>query len=202
MDDSPIFSKVEADSILKRAAEIEGSEDTRPLTIAELRSIAGEAGFGSEAVERAIVEAQRAAPEVRHHPVHRAGWIFAQLSTVRTLRIETSSDHLMEAVRLFQPYREGPARVDLGQRQITWRDRKGLRFTLTSAGGATEIRVYVPRVILRKGMRMGWVKSAADQLEALVFLVATRGRPSTTSVTAQLPTPESSVAGSALTSGS
>jgi hypothetical protein len=49
-----MFSKIEADRILKRAVEIEGSEDGRPLSIDELRSIAGEAGFGSEAIERAI----------------------------------------------------------------------------------------------------------------------------------------------------
>ncbi len=45
-NDSLMFSKLDADQILRRAAEIEGSEDTGPITIAELRSIAGEAGFG------------------------------------------------------------------------------------------------------------------------------------------------------------
>ena len=40
MVNSPLFSKIDADRILKRAAEIEGSEDSGPLTIDELRSIA------------------------------------------------------------------------------------------------------------------------------------------------------------------
>ncbi len=172
---TPTFSKIDADRILKRAAEIEGSEDTGPLTIDELRSIAGEAGFGSQAVERAIVEAQRASPaEIRHHPVLKSGWVFVHLSTLRSIPIEISADQLMQAVRLFPPYREGPAHVNLGDHQITWRDRKGLRFTVTSAGGVTEVRVYVSRFFVGKGRWMGWVKSAADRLEELVFLVAAR----------------------------
>ena len=60
MTSSPLFSKAEADRILKRAAEIEGSGTADPLTVAELRSIAGEAGFGAAAVDRAIAEARRA----------------------------------------------------------------------------------------------------------------------------------------------
>ncbi len=59
-----------------------------------------------------------------------------------------------------------------------------------------EIRVFVTRVFLQKGNRMGWVKSAADQLEALLFLVATRSRLGTVGLTPQLPSPETSVAGS------
>ena len=56
MTNSPMFSKIDADRILKRAVEIEGSEDAGPLTIDELRSIAGEAGFGSQAVPGVRVE--------------------------------------------------------------------------------------------------------------------------------------------------
>jgi hypothetical protein len=196
MVDSQVFSKVEADRILKRAAEIEGSEDTPPLTIDELRSIAVEAGFGSGAVERAIVEAQRApAVEVLHHPVQKSGWVFTHLSTLRSIPMEINSDHLMEAVRLFQHYRDGPPQVNLGERQITWRDRKGLRFSLTSAGGVTEIRVFLSKLLVRRGMWMGWVKSAADRLEALTFLVATRDRPAAADVAGSLPEPRSSAAG-------
>ena len=55
--------------------------------------------------------------------------------------------------------------------------------------------MFVPRVFLRKGKKMGWVKSAADRLEALVFVVATRGRPGAGGVTDQLPKPESLAAG-------
>ena len=146
MSNSPTFSKIDADRILRRAAEIEGSEDTRPLTVEELRSIALEAGFGAHAVERAIVEAQRAAPtEVRHQPVQRSGLVIVHLSTTRTIPFQISSEQLMNAVRLFQPYREGSAPVNLGEHQITWRDQTGLKFTVMSAMGATEITVYVSR---------------------------------------------------------
>jgi len=175
MAESPLFSRMDADRVLKRAAEIDGSEDVTPVSINELRSIAGEAGFGARAVDRAIAEALQDGPTgARRSPVQKSGLLITYLSTVRTIPIELSSDQLIRAVRLFQPYREGPAQVDLEEGQITWRDRKGLRFTVVSGGGATEVRVFVSRVLIRKGRWMGWVKSAADRLEALIFLVATR----------------------------
>jgi hypothetical protein len=178
MIDPLTFSKLDADRILKRAAEIEGSEDAKPLTVAELRSIAGEAGFGSRAVERAIAEAKRAASmEIFRPPVRSSGVLFTHLSTHRSIPVEVSSEQLMRAVRLFQPYREGPAQVKLEEHQITWRDRKGIRFTFTSSGGATEIRVFVSKFLVRRGKWMGWVNSAADRLEALAFMVATQGLP-------------------------
>ena len=178
MTDLKVFSKLDADQILRRAAEIEGSEDARPITVAELRSIATEAGFGSQAVERAIAEAQRAATaEVRRHPVQKSGLLITYLSTIRTIPIEISSEQLTRAVRLFQPYREGPAQVKLEEHQITWRDRKGLRFTLTSGGGATEIRVFASKILIRRGRWIGWVQSAADRLESLILLVATQDLP-------------------------
>jgi len=173
MIDPHLFSKIDADRVLKRAAEIEGSEDTKPLSASELRSIAGEAGFGSQAVERAIVEVTRAATaELLRPPVQRSGAVIIHFSTFRSVPIEVSSEQLMRAVRLFQPYREGPAQVKLEEHQITWRDRKGIRFTATSSGGITEIRVYVSKFLARRGKWMGWVKSAADRFETLVFMVA------------------------------
>ena len=173
MNDPQIFSKIDADRILKRAAEIEGSEDTKPITAAELRSIAGEAGFGSQAVERAIAEAKRAASAgINRPPVQRSGFLIAHLSTFRSIPVEVSSEQLMRAVRLFQPYREGPAHVKLEEHQITWQDRKGIAFTVTSSGGVTEIRVYVAKFFLRRGKWMGWVKAAGDRLETLVLMVA------------------------------
>jgi len=195
MVNSPVFSKVDADRILKRAAEIEGSEDSAPLTIDELRSIAGEAGFGSQAIERAIVEAQQARPsEARHKPVEKSGLVITHLSAIRSIPVGISSDELMKAVRLFPPYREGPAHVNLGDHEITWRDRKGLRFTVTSAGGVTEIRVFVTKIFVqRKWAR--WVKSAADRLEELVFLVAARELPSAKQLEADLSRSQSSVGG-------
>jgi len=196
MVNSPLFSKIDADRILKRAAEIEGSEDSGPLTIDELRSIAGEAGFGSHAVERAIVEAQRARPkEVRQQPVQKSGWVRVHLSTLRTIPIEISADQLMQAVRLFPPYREGAANVNLGDRQITWRDGNRLRFTVTSGGGATEVRVYVSTFFIVKKREMKWVKAAADRLEELVFLVAARELLSAQDPKAALPGSNSSLAG-------
>ena len=86
--------------------------------------------------------------------------------------MEVSSEQLMRAVRLFQPYREGPAQVKLEEHQIAWRDRKGIRFTVTSSGGITEVRAFVSKFLFRKGKWMGWVRSAADRLETLVFMVA------------------------------
>ena len=191
-----MFSKIDADRILRRAAEIEGSDDHGPLTVDELRSIAGEAGFGSQAVERAIVEAQQAGPtELQRHPVQKSGVLITHLSTIRAIPLEISSDQLMTAVRLFQPYREGPAHVDLGEHQIAWRDRKGLRFAVTSAGGVTEIRVLVSKFLIRRGRWMGWVKSAADRLEALVYLVSARDLPGTKELGAHLPSSRASAVG-------
>lgn len=190
MNDPLMFSKIDADRILKRAAEIEGSEDTRPLSVAELRSIAGEAGFGLQAVERAIAEARRvASAETRRPAVQKSGLIFTHLSTVRSVPVEVSSEELMRAVRLFQPYREGPVQVKLEEHQIAWQDGKGLRFTVTSSGGGTEIRVYVSKPLLRKGRWMGWVKSAADRLETLVFMVATQGETGSRLLAKLPPTP-------------
>ena len=197
MADSTVFSKIDADRILRRAAEIEGSEDGRPLTVDELRSIAEEAGFGAQAIERAIVEAQQAVPaEAHHHQVQKSGLVITDLSTIRAIPIQISSDQLMKAVRLFQTYREGPAHVNLGEHQITWRDRKGLRFTVTSSGGATEIRVFASVFFVRRGRWMGWVKSAADRLEALVHLVATREPSETHELGRQLPRSRSAAGGS------
>ena len=178
MTDLSKFSKIDADRILKRAAEIEGSEDAGPLTADELRAIAGEAGFGAQAVDRAIAEAQQAAArEIRRDPVHRSGLIIINIWTIRSVPVEVSSEQLMRAVRLFQPYREGPAHVKLEEDQITWRDRKGIRFAVTSGHGVTEIRVYLSKVLLRRRRWMEWVKSAADQLETLVYMVATQDPP-------------------------
>jgi hypothetical protein len=175
----PLFSKLDADRILRRAAEIEGSGDAGALTLDELRSIAGEAGFGSQALELAIAEAQESRlSEGRSQPVQKWGLVITHLSTLRMIPVEIGSDALMRVVRLFQPYREGPAHVKLEEHEITWRDRKGLRFAMTSAGGMTEIRVYVSKfLLLRKGRWMGWVKSAADRLEALTVLVSRRDEP-------------------------
>jgi hypothetical protein len=178
MTDPPIFSKLDADWILKRASEIEGSEDSKPVTVDELRSIAGEAGFGAQAVERAIAEAQRAASTGAHRPpVQKWGLVLTRLSTIRSIPVAISSEELMRAVRLFQPYREGPAHVKLEEGQITWKDRKGIRFTVSSGGGVTEIRVFASKFLFRRGKWMGWVKAAADRLETLVFLVATQDPP-------------------------
>ena len=74
MNNPRLFSKIDADRILKRASEIEGSEDVGPLTAEEIRSIAGEAGFGHQAVELALAEAQQAAYRDAHRPpVQRSG---------------------------------------------------------------------------------------------------------------------------------
>ncbi len=167
-----MFSSTEADRILKRAAEIEGSEELKPLTGDEIRSIAREAGFGAQAVERALAEATRAAPHRGHaEPVQRSGFLICRLSAVRSIPVMLTSDQLMRAIRLFQPYRDGPAQVKLEEDRITWRDRKGLVFTLRSIGGITEIHVYVGKFLIRRNRWTRWVRAAADGLEALILLV-------------------------------
>lgn len=176
MSDSTLFTKLDADRILQRAAEIEGSDPDRAMSVSEIRGIAGEAGFGATAVERAIAEALEVGPpgSVRAS-VEREGILLVKMWTIRTIPVELDSDQLIRAVRLFQPYREGPANVNLEDRQITWRDRKGLMFHLMSYGGETEIRVRVSKLlVLRGGRMMGWVRAAADRLESLIYLVAAR----------------------------
>ena len=188
MTNLTMFSKVDADRILKRAAELEGSEDSGPLSVDELRSIAGEAGFGAHAVERAIAEAQQAeSGEVQREPVRRSGLVITHISVQRFIPVEISSEQLMRAVRLFHPYREGPAQVNLGANEITWRDRKGIRFTVISSSGVTEIRVLVSKILLRRGRWVRWVESAIDQLETLMRLVAMRNLPRSAARQAQLP---------------
>jgi len=175
MSQLPVFTKSQADRILKRAGEIEGGEDSNPLTVDDLRSIAGEAGFGARAVERAIAEAQQVGPgEIHRDPVHKSGLVITHLTTVRAVPLQISSEQLMRAVRLFQPYREGHAQINLEEHQIAWRDRRGIHFTVTSGGGMTEIRVMVSKLLLRKRRWIRWVKMAADKMETLVYLIASQ----------------------------
>ncbi|MGD8320701.1 MAG: hypothetical protein PVJ02_09610 [Gemmatimonadota bacterium] len=173
-----MFSQLDVDRILRRAAEIEGSESAKHLSMDELKVIAAEAGFGRQAVERALAEAADAATAstARRTPVQKWGLVKTHLSTLRELPVQIDSDAMMRMVRLFHPYREGPAQVQLDEGRISWQDRKGLRFSVTSAGGITEIRVYVSRFLLRRGRWMGWVSAAADRLEMLAWLVAERDR--------------------------
>ena len=178
-----LFSRAQADRILRRAAEIEGTGDERPLSLAELRTIASEAGFTPQVLERALAEVQDASPAAGRGPVRRSGWVIAHLSTVREIPAGIDADQLMRVVRLCQPYREGPAQVKLDESEISWRDRKGLRLAVTSSGGVTEVRVYVSGFLLRRGRWTGWVQAAADRLETLVSLVAAQRA----STRAQLP---------------
>ncbi len=172
MNTPPTFSKVDADNILRRAAEIEGSEEASPVTPEELRSIAKEAGFGHQALERAIAEAQQASfAEIQRDPVRISGILVVFLSTARTIPVELSTEQLMRAIRLCAPYREGAAQVKLEVDHLTWRDRKGLRFTVTSGGGVTEISVVVARPMIRRGRWKRWVEDAADRLQDLVLMV-------------------------------
>lgn len=177
MNDIPAFSKLDADRILRRAAELDGSDDARGMTLDELRSIAAEAGFARGTIERAIEDIRESdLTAVIRPPVQRSGLLFMHLSAVRELPVGMNSDQLMRVVRLFHPYRDGAARVELEDQEIVWRDRKGLQFAVTSAGGVTVVRVYVSKLILRRGRWKGWVKAAADRLEMLTLLVARQDR--------------------------
>ena len=187
MSTPQLFSRIEADRILRRAAEIEGADDEKRISLAELRIIGGEAGFASQTLERAIMGAHTASLAAARTPVRRSGLVIAHLSTMREVPVGIDAEHLMRVVRLFQPYREGSAQVKLDDNEISWRDRKGLRFAITSAGGVTEVRVYVSGLLLRRGRWTGWVKAAADRLEALVALVAAQSAGTSPASRPQLP---------------
>ena len=58
-------SDSQADRILQRAAEIESAGESRPRSVAELRSIANEAGFDPDAMEQAISETLTKEPEAQ-----------------------------------------------------------------------------------------------------------------------------------------
>mgnify|MGYP001572657154 CR=1 FL=1 len=181
MTDDPLFSTLDADRVLRRAAEIEGVEG-RGLSLEELRSIAGEAGFAHGTIERAIAEVRGAnlAAAAERPAVQKWGILVTHFSAIRDVPVAMNADQLTKVVRLFHPYREGPAQVKLEEQEITWRDGKGLRFAVSSVGGTTEIRVYVSRILPRTGRWMGWVKAAADRLVVLTLLVArqeVRGAP-------------------------
>jgi hypothetical protein len=175
MSDLTMFSKVEADRILKRAAELEGSDEAGPVTIEELRSIAGEVGFSPQAIDRAISEAKQAAAiSAERQRVQVTGRVIRHVTAVRSIPVEITADQLMQAVRLFQPYRDGQAHVKLGRAAITWQDRKGLTFRVTSAGGVTEVAVTVTWFVIRRKRWTNWVQTAADRLESLILLMAAR----------------------------
>lgn len=173
MTDPTSFSRIDADRILRRAAEIEGT-DARALSLEEIRSIGQEVGFSRTAIDRAAAELRDASLRTAlPAPVQRWGLIVTHLSAIREIPVAMTADQLTRVVRLFHPYREGAAQVKLEDHELTWRDRKGLRFALSSSGGVTAIRVYVSKfALLRRGRWTGWVKSAADHLEGIALLVA------------------------------
>ncbi len=176
MAESSVFSKMDADRILQRAAEIDSADEGRPLSAPELRGIAAEAGFNPRAVERAIAEAlQRGPVGTERTPVEKRGLIRPTFSTRRTVPIQLTSEQLWEAIRLFTPYREGPAQIELGEGGMVWRDRKGLRFEIITHPAKTELRVRLRKfALLRSGRLFDWVNASADRLESLLILVASR----------------------------
>lgn len=194
-----LFSRTEADRILRRAAELEGTGEESPMSLAELRTIGTEAGFAPQTLERAIADVQNANRIVNRSPVRRSGLVIAHLSAVRELPVGLDADQLIRVVRLCQPYRDGPADVRLEESEISWVDRKGLRLAVTSVGGITEVRVYVSGFLLRRGRWRSWVQAAADHLEALASLVAAQhpvsrvqlapAQPAGAAGTGQLPAP-------------
>lgn len=184
------FSRVDADRILRRAAEIEGAGDEGRLTLTELRSIAGEAGFAPQTIERAIADVESASLVAsRQTPVKKSGLVVAHLSTEREIPVGLNGDQLMRVVQLFPPYREGPAQVKLDEHEIAWRDGKGIRFAITSVGGLTEVHAYVSGFLFRRRRWARWVKAAADRLEILALLVAGQRAGGGAPVRARLPVP-------------
>lgn len=174
MSTPPLFTRAEADRILRRASEIEGAGEEKLLSVAEVRSIGVEVGFSSQTLERAIADVQAASLSPRRGPLQKSGLFIVHLSTVREIPVQMDADQLMRVVRLFHPYRVGAPQVKLDDVEISWRERRGLRFAISSADGCTEIRVYVAGILLRRGRWREWVRTAADRLEALATLVATQ----------------------------
>lgn len=171
------ISPQDADRILRLAAELEGKGDARGLSREDLRSIAAEAGFSRHAVERAMTDVlDSELISVVRPPVQQSGLFFMHLTAVREIPASMTSEQLMRVVQLFHPYREGPARITLEDQEIVWRDRKGLQFAVTSGSGVTILRVYVSKLILRRGRWKSWVKAAADRLEMLTLAVARQDR--------------------------
>jgi len=167
-----LFSRAEADRILRRAGELEGTGTERSLSAEELRAMAAQAGFAPQTLERAIADVQSARRVLNRSPVRSSGLVIAHLSAVRELAVGIDADQLIQVVRLCQPYRDSPADVRLDESEISWMDKKGLRLAVTSVGGVTEVRVYVSGFLCRRGRWKRWVQAAADHLEALVSLVA------------------------------
>ncbi len=130
------------------------------------------------------------APVLSRPPVQKWGLLVTHLSAFREIPLEMTSDQMMAVVRLFYPYRDGPAQVTLEAGQITWRDRKGLRFSMASQGGVTELRVFVDKILLRRRRWTGWVAAACERLEMLARLVVVREIPTTGGRRSQLPPPE------------
>lgn len=156
---------------------MEGAADDRPISLAEVRAIAGGAGFAPHTVERAIAETQALPPAPRREdPVKRSGLLWVHLSATRELPLPLDGEQLQRVVRMFHPYREWPERVTLEDFEITWRDRKGIQFAVASAAGVTEVRVYVSGLLPRRARWARWVKDAADRLEALAAAIARQPR--------------------------
>jgi hypothetical protein len=132
-------------------------------------------GFSPQAIDRAISEAKQAAAiSAERQRVQVTGRVIRHVTAVRSIPVEITADQLMQAVRLFQPYRDGQAHVKLGRAAITWQDRKGLTFRVTSAGGVTEVAVTVTWFVIRRKRWTNWVQTAADRLESLILLMAAR----------------------------
>lgn len=156
---------------------MEGADDERSLSLAEVRAIAGEAGFAPHTLERAIAETHALLPAPRRQdPVKRSGLLWVHLSATRDIPMALNGEQLQRVVRMFHPYREHPQRVAFEELEITWRDRKGIQFAVASAAGVTEVRVYVSGLLPRRERWARWVKDAADRLEALAVVIA--GQPS------------------------
>lgn len=166
------LSRSDVDEVLRRAAEIEGAREDAGVSMAQLRSIGVEAGFSPETLERAIAEVQAHRGGVRRpDPVRRSGLVWVHVSAAREVPRALDMDQLVRVMRLFQPYRETPRQVELEPREVSWRDGKGIRFTVASAGGISEVRVYVSGLLLRRRRWMRWVEEAVERLASLAALV-------------------------------
>lgn len=112
------------------------------------------------------------APAPPPPPVQGWGLLVAHRTALRQIPGEVDTRTLMRAIRLLQPYRDTPARIELAEDGLRWRDRRGLLFEVTPGRGVTEIRVHAARLTLRRRRLARWVASGADRLEDLIRLTA------------------------------
>ena len=167
----------DADRILARAAEIESSKGRGVLSVDELRSIAAEAGFSTEALERAISETLRApAPAPESDISVTSGLMVTRISATRTLNEALTPDEMIETAHLFTPYFEPTTAPRYSDGSVSWRDSRRIDLEISRVEGGTTIRVEFAALVVWTAPWKKKVVRAAEKLERLARYVRAAGR--------------------------